>query len=179
MPINLFEEYKKSTLETALNEFGEKYAKFCNDHTCCACPLSPSPGCGIIGSPEWTKACKAHVIDHLTEANKKMDEALKKEAEVKKKKENTARHLLYAIKAEKRDLEYRNIRDTDYILLNPDDYDLIKSNTTFCLAYCLPSDSDISYGEIYGMRIVYSSSIKRGEFVIGFKTDSHIKEVTE
>lgn len=176
MPINLFEEYKKSTLETALNEFGEKYAKFCNDHTCCACPLSPSPGCGIIGSPEWTKACKAHVIDHLTEANKKMDEATAKAEEAKRKKDEYAKKLLLAIKDRKRGLEYHTMCDANYVILNPDDYDLLKGNTTICLTYSL---SGISHTEIYGMRIVCDTSVERGKFVIGFKTDSYIKEVAE
>lgn len=87
----------KSTLETALNEFGKKYADFCKDHTCFACPLSPSPDRGIICSP---KVCKAYVIDHLTEANKKMDEAIAKAEEVKRKRDERAKELVFAIKSQ-------------------------------------------------------------------------------
>lgn len=168
--------YKKSFLEAALNEFGKKYADFCDSHTCATCALSPSDNRFILGwMPERMKACKAYVIDHLTEANKKMDEAIAKAEEVKRKKNEYAEKLLYAIKDGKRDLEYHAKRDADYIILNPDDYTLLKSCTTVRLTLCLAGDSD-SYAEIYGMRIVCDTSIKRGEFVIGFKTDSHIKE---
>lgn len=161
--MNLFEEYKKSTLAAALNEFGEKYHDFCNDHTCVTCPLAPA----VISPLNWRQQCKANVIDHLTEANKKMDEAIAKAEEVKRKKNEYAEKLLFAIKARKRVLEYHAACDADYIILNPDDYALLKS--------CTAGDSD-SYAEIYGMRIMDDTSIKRGEFVIGFKTDFHIKE---
>lgn len=167
-----FVAYKKSTLEAALKEFGKKYAGFCDDHTCTSCPLAPA----VISPISWKQQCKANVIDHLTEANKKMDEATAKAEEAKRKKDEYAKKLLLAIKDRKRGLEYHTMCDANYVILNPDDYDLLKGNTTICLTYSL---SGISHTEIYGMRIVCDISIKRGEFVIGFKTDSHIKEVSE
>lgn len=169
--MDLLEMYKKSTLETALNEFGEKYAGFCNDHTCTSCPLAPA----VISPLDWRQQCKANVIDHLTEANKKMDEAIAKAEEAKRKKDEYAKKLLFAIKDRKRDLEYHAKRDADYVILNSGDFALLK--TAAWLTYSL-SDSGY-HNEIYGMRIVCDTSIKRGEFVIGFKTDSHIKEVSE
>lgn len=169
--MDLIEMYKKSTLETALNEFGEKYHDFCNDHTCTTCPLAPV----VISPLNWRQQCKACVIDHLTEANKKMDEAIAKAEEVKRKRDEYAKKLLLAIKDGERDLEYHAKRDADYVILNPDDYALLKSCSAVRLTFCLP-DGDASYTEICGMRIVDDISIKRGEFVIGFKTDSHIKE---
>lgn len=178
--MDIIEKYKKSTLESALNEFGEKYTKFCNDHICATCALSPSDNCFILDwMPERMKACKAYVIDHLTEANRKMDEAIAKEKEAKRKKDEYAEKLLFAIKAEKRDLEYRNRRDADYIILNPDDRALLESYAGECLALHLSGCSIASYTTIYGMKIVCDISVGRGEFVIGFKTDSHSKEATE
>lgn len=175
--MDILEMCNKLTLETALKEFGKKYADFCNDHTCATCALSPSDNRFILDwMPERMKACKAYVIDHLTEANRKMDEAIAKEKEVKRKKDEYAEKLLFAIKNRKRDLEYHAACDADYVILNYGDYDLLKRNATICL---ISSLSDTSYTAIYGMRIVRDTSIKRGEFVIGFKTDSHIKEVTE
>lgn len=169
MSLSLMDQWEKATMAASLKKFEQKYNDFCNDHTCYACPLSPSPGRGIFGSSQaWTTACKAYVIDHLTEANKKMDEAIAKAEEIKRKREEHAEKLLLAIKVRKRDLEFHAMRDADYIILNPDDYALLKSNTTLCLAYCIPDGSDTSYTEIFGMRIVCDTSIKRGEFVIGF-----------
>lgn len=120
--MDIHEMYKKSTLESALNEFGEKYHDFCDEYT---------------------------------------------------------EKLLFAIKGEKRDLEYHTMRDADYVILNPDDYDLLKSYCGEGLVLHLVNSSAASYTSIYGMRIVCDTSIKRGEFVIGFKTDSRIEEVTE
>lgn len=173
--MDLLKMYKKSTLETALNEFGEKYHDFCNDHTCYSCPLSPCRG--IIGDPqEWRKACKAYVIDNLTEANKKMDEVIAKAEEVKRKREEYVKKLLFAIRDGQRNLEYHAKRDADYVILNPGDYALLKGNTTERLTLHLSDCSNASYTTIYGMRIVCDTSTKHGEFVIGFKSDSHIKE---
>lgn len=169
----------KSTLETVLNEFGKKYHDFCNDHACYACPLCPSEDRGIIGwPPEQMKACKAYVIDHLTEANRKMDEALAKAEEVKRKRDEYTKKFLLAIKDRKRELEYYAKCDADYVILNSGDYALLKCRRTEPLI-CFTCGSDICYESICGLRIVCDISIKRGEFVIGFKTDSHIKEATE
>lgn len=170
--MDLFEMYKKSNLEATLHEFGKKYHNFCTDHTCATCPLAPA----VISPLNWRQQCKANVIDHLTEANQKMDEAIAKAEEAKRKREEYAEKLLLAIKDGKRDLEYHAKRDTDYIILNPDDYALFKSCTTVRLTLCLTNGSDSDYTEIDGLRIVCDTSIKRGEFVIGFKTETHIKE---
>lgn len=167
--------YKKSTLKTALNEFGEKYHDFCNDHTCDACPLRPSPGRGIIGSQKWMTACKAYVIDRLTEANQKMDEAIAKAEEVKRKRAEYAKKLLSAIKREKRDLEYHACRDATHISLNRDDLDLLKATVDGCFTLNLTSEKG-SYLTLWGMEVIAEPLLKRGEYVIGFKTDSHIKE---
>lgn len=169
--MDILETYKKLNLMRALDEFGKKYADFCDSHTCTSCPLAPA----VISPLGWRQQCKAYVIDHLTEANKKMDEAIAKAEEVKRKRNEYAEKLLYAIKDGKRDLKHHAKRDADYVILNPGDYASLKSCTTVRLTLCLASDSD-SYAEIYGMRIMDDTSIKRGEFVIGFKTDSHIKE---
>ena len=171
--MDLFEMYKKSTLEAALNEFGEKYHDFCNDHTCATCVLAADKP--TISPLNWRQQCKAYVIDHLTEANQKMDEIIAKEKEAKRKKDEYAQKFLLAIKDRKRDLEYHAKCDADYVILNSGDYALLKSRTTGP-AICLTCGSDICYETIYGMRIVCDISIKRGEFVIGFKTNSHIKE---
>jgi hypothetical protein len=170
--MDTIEKYKKSFEEDVLKEFGKKYHDFCDSHICTTCALASA----TINPFNWRGLCKANVIDHLTEANRKMDEAIAKAEEAKRKKDEYAEKLLFAIKDRKRGLEYHAKRDADYVILNYGDYDLIKSNTTICLASSL---SDISHTEIYGMRIVRDTSIKRGEFVIGFKTDSHLKEVTE
>lgn len=173
-------DIKKSTLEAALDEFGEKYHDFCNNHTCFACPLAPDPRLPFPSFHNWRQQCKANVIDHLTEANRKMDEAIAKAEEAKRKKDEYAKNLLSAIKGRKRDLEYHAMCDADYVILNLDDYALLKSYTAGCVMYHLMEDGpDTSYTTIYGMRIVCDTSIKRGEFVMGFKTDSHIKEVSE
>lgn len=169
--MNLFEEYKKSTLAAALNEFGEKYHDFCNDHTCVSCPLAPA----VISPLNWRQQCKAYVIDHLTEANKKMDEALAKAEEVKRKMDEYTKKLLLAIKDRTRELEYYAKCDADYVILNSGDYAWLKCRRTEPLI-CFTCGSDICYESICGLRIVCDISIKRGDFVIGFKTDSHIKE---
>lgn len=170
--MDLIEKYKKSTFAAALKEFGQKYHDFCNDHTCATCPLAPNPH---LPAFDWRQQCKANVIDHLTEANQKMDEAIAKAEEIKRKKNEYAEKLLLAIKEERRGLEYHAKRDADYVILNPDDYALLRGYSPVRLTLCLTDDS-VSYTEIYGMRIMDDTSIKRGEFVIGFKTDSHIKE---
>jgi hypothetical protein len=172
--MDILEMYRKSTLEAALNEFGEKYAKFCDSHTCTSCPLAPA----VISPLDFRAKCKALVIDHLTEANKKMDEAIAKAKEVKRKKDEYTKKLLLAIKDGKRDLEYHAKRDADYVILNLGDYALLKSCATWSSVF-LTDGTAICYENLYGMRIVCDVSVKRGEFVIGFKTDSHLKEVTE
>lgn len=163
---------KTNFLNDALNEFSKKYDDFCKAHRCKDCALAAA------ATKEYPYSvcprCKMYVIDHLVEANSIMTDALEKEAEAKKKKENTARYLVCAIKAEKRDLEYRNRRDAEYIVLNPDDEKLLEAVPGFVILCCRMDEQGFSK-ELFGMRVITEPTIERGKFVIGFETDSHLK----
>lgn len=174
--MDILEKCKKSFLESALDEFGKKYADFCNDHTCTTCPLAPA----VISPLGRRQQCKACVIDHLTEANRKMDEAIAKAEEVKRKREEYAKKLLFAIKCEKHDLEYHACRDATHISLNRNDIDLLKASVDGCFTINISPEKG-NYLTLWGMEVIVEPFLnrpllKRGEFVIGFKTDSHIKE---
>lgn len=160
-----------------IDEFQKKCNEFCNKNKCEDCALNPFPrsaetpaivGFGMFNKYFTSRACREEVMRSLAAANKKIDEANAKAEKAKRKKQECANRLAYAIKVERRDLEYRNKRDVAAVYVSPDAYQLLTSaGVTGC---CLVCGESSSYPTIYGMRLEPCAFLKGHEFMMAFKT---------